>query len=446
VLTLVLGRAGTGKTRYASEDFARRVENGETNLYYIVPEQYSHDAERQLLRTCSDALSLHGEVLSFSRLCSRVFAETGGPAAPVLDKGGRLLYLSRAFDAASDALTHFGGAERKVDFLERLADAVREFKSARVRPEDLERAAQGLDSPLREKLLDLSLIAGSYDALLGTDAADPDDRLNHLARVLTKSKMFCSGRVYFDGFSDFTAQEFQVVETLIAMRADLTVCLTCDGVGGREELFLPSRETALRLTRAAREAGVPVETVELTARPGVRAEELSYIEQNLFAGTAAFYGGQHGAVELRRAATPALECEYAAARVVELIRSGYRRRDIAVAVCDWASYGRLAEDIFTKYGVPVFIGQKTEITRRPPLAVIHCALGLVTGTWDCDGVFSYLRTGMAGLSPEETDELENYALLWDLRGAIWTREDDWTLPTTGYEPDVSGGGKRASGV
>jgi ATP-dependent helicase/nuclease subunit B len=78
MLTLVLGRAGTGKTSYVMDDFKAKAALGRTRLLYIVPEQYSHDAERQLLKICGDSLSLHGEVLSFSRLCSRVFAETGG--------------------------------------------------------------------------------------------------------------------------------------------------------------------------------------------------------------------------------------------------------------------------------------------------------------------------------------------------------------------------------
>ncbi len=440
MLTLVLGRALTGKTRWATDDFARRAENGEKNLYYIVPEQYSHDAERQLLKTCSDALSLHGEVLSFSRLASRVFAETGVPASKTLDRGGRILYMNRAVDAVTDKLAMYGGSERKANFLEMLAEAASEFKSACVTPDDLWRASRSAPSPLREKLRDLSLITGAYDSFFGDDTADPDDRLGHLAQVLTKSTMFCSGRVYFDGFTDFTAQESAVVETLIGMGVDMTVCLTCDGTDGTEEHFEPSRKTALRLLRASSECGVPSEVIEKTAQ-SVRADQLRYIERNLFAARDGAYGGPRGAVELYRADTPAMECEYAAARVLALVRDGYRWRDIAVAMCDFPSYGRMAEDIFSKYGIPVFVGQKTEVTQKPPLALIDGALGLITGRWDCESVFRYLKTGMTGLAREDCDDLENYALLWNLKGAIWTRDEDWTLPTSGYEPDHGGDGQ-----
>ena len=438
MVTLILGRAGAGKTRRVMDDFAGRIKKGDKNLYYIVPEQYSHDAERQLLNGGSDALSLYGEVLSFSRLCSRVFAETGNPSLTTLDKGGKVLYMSRAVDAVSDKLSLYGGLERKEDFLEMLIQAAGEFKSAGIASGELEKLAQTAAAPLNGKLRDLSLILGSYDSLLDEDTGDPDDKLSHLADVLTKSAVFRSACVYFDGFSDFTAQELRIVEKLIQMGTDMTVCLTCDGLYGAEPLFEPARKTAHRLLRAAADCGEQGRVIELAAEPAGRNAALTYIEQNLFSSISLAYDGPSEAVELHRATTPSIECEQAAARVLELVRSGYRWRDIAVAVCDFASFGRLAEDIFTKYGIPVFVGHKTDITQKPPLAVIENALSIITGGWDCDSVFRYLKTGMTGLSTADCDELENYALLWDLKGAVWTRGEDWTYPTSGYEPATDG--------
>ena len=68
MLKLVLGRAGSGKTSQAMGDLKSRMDKEITNLFFIVPEQYSHDAERQLLRSCGDRLSLHGEVKLFAAL------------------------------------------------------------------------------------------------------------------------------------------------------------------------------------------------------------------------------------------------------------------------------------------------------------------------------------------------------------------------------------------
>jgi ATP-dependent helicase/nuclease subunit B len=438
MLTLVLGRAGSGKTSFAMSDFKDRMNRNSRNLFYIVPEQYSHDAERQLLKICGDSLSLHGEVLSFSRLCSRVFAETGSLSAKQLDDGGRLLIMSRAVDAAATALRIYNKPEQKADFLEKLTAIVKEFKSACITPDALESAAAAAASPLKEKLRDLSLITGAYDGFFDRETENPDDRLNRLVGVLRGCSIFESGHIYLDGFSDFTAQEMRVIDELIAMHVDMTVCLTCDGLEGREEIFEAARKTALYIQRAADGSGEATELIEKNACENGKAPELRYLEENLFLFSDNHFGGACRAIEIHTASTPGTECEYAAAKVLALVRSGFRWRDIAVALCDAEAYGSLAENIFEKYDIPVYINKKSDINQKPPIALIDNVFDIITNGWDHASVFRYLKTGMTGIALSDCDELENYVLQWNLRGSIWTREEDWFLPPSGYERDFNG--------
>ncbi|MFQ9410311.1 MAG: hypothetical protein ACLR1T_03675 [Evtepia gabavorous] len=41
-------------------------------------------------------------------------------------------------------------------------------------------------------------------------------------------------------------------------------------------------------------------------------------------------------------------------------------------------------------------------------------------------MFRYLKTGLAGLSLPECDQLENYVLTWDIWGSRWTGAGGWT--------------------
>ncbi len=449
MLTIVLGRAGSGKTSYVMGDFKDRMARQMTNLLYIVPEQYSHDAERQLLKICGDRLSLYGEVLSFSRLCSRVFAQTGGQAAKLLDDGGRLLVMSRAVDAVANKLKIYCKNERKADFLEKLITIAKELKSACISPDALESAAALSKSPLKEKLRDLSLITGAYDGFFNNETANPDDRLSRLAQVIRDCALFETGHIYLDGFSDFTAQEMRVIEELISMNVDMTVCLTCDFItgdridcdtqGGSEEIFESARKTALYLRRMAEKNDVEAEVVVKTSLNDKKDAALTFLEEHLFQYNDGHFDGDCHAVEIFKASTPGTECEYAASKVLELVRRGYRWRDIAVAVCDSDAYGSLAENIFEKYEIPVYINKKSEINQKPPVALIEYAFDIVSNGWDHASVFHYLKTGMTGIEPSDCDELENYVLQWKLRGSIWTRDEDWALPPSGYERDFSGG-------
>ena len=98
MLQIVLGKAGTGKTAAVMARIKDAVDRGLGGRLLIVPEQYSHEAERELCRICGDSLSLYAEVLSFTGLARKLNAELGGGAAPYLDKGGRLLCMALASD------------------------------------------------------------------------------------------------------------------------------------------------------------------------------------------------------------------------------------------------------------------------------------------------------------------------------------------------------------
>ena len=104
MLKLLLGRAGSGKTTAMLRAAARN--GGERRQLILVPEQASHDTERALCAVAGNQVSLYAEVLSFTRLASRVFSqpEVGGVAVPTLDPGGRLLLMYAALKSVSGHL------------------------------------------------------------------------------------------------------------------------------------------------------------------------------------------------------------------------------------------------------------------------------------------------------------------------------------------------------
>ena len=113
MLKLILGRAKSGKTAAIMEEIHRRLDEPD-GAVLLVPEQYSHEAEREMLRICGARLCLGAEVLSFTRLALRVESELGGAPQRVLDAGGRMLCLARAAEAVetSAAKTAAGARNR----------------------------------------------------------------------------------------------------------------------------------------------------------------------------------------------------------------------------------------------------------------------------------------------------------------------------------------------
>ena len=74
MLNLLMGCGKTGKTTAL---FQAMGENGKSRpQVLLVPEQYSHEAERRLCQTLGNGASARAEVLSFTRLWNRVLTQT----------------------------------------------------------------------------------------------------------------------------------------------------------------------------------------------------------------------------------------------------------------------------------------------------------------------------------------------------------------------------------
>ena len=431
VLRFVIGRAGAGKTaaliREIKENMARFVGGN----ILLVPEQYSHEAERELCRVCGDSLSLYAEVLSFSGLARSLETKRGGAAAPWLDQGGRMLCMALALQGVGARLKVYGAAQRRAEMQAMLLKAVDELKTARIDAEGLYAAAAACPDGLGDKLTDLALVLDAFDAVVANGRADPADRLTMLTDAIDAGGLDRDAKVFVDGFIDFTRQEQEVLCAMLRQGVQLTVCLTLDDLYGDSEIFALSRRAARALKDAAEELG---QTVRVTSLEGERADDnaLRFFAEHMFDYTDAEWTGK-APIRLLRARSMSAECEQAAALCLSLVRDGgCRWRDIAIVARGFEDYRGTLESVFRHYGVPLFTASRSDLMAKPLPALIACAYEIIEGGWALDDMVSYLRTGLAGLTESECDELESYLFKWQLRGSAWTRQGDWRQHPEGY--------------
>ena len=171
MLRLFTGRAGTGKTAAVINEIHTAVLKKQGRRLLIVPEQYSHEAERELCRVCGDSMSLYAEVMSFTGLARRIASQQGGGAAPYLDKGGRLLCMALALDGAASRLRVYGSAGRRAETQSALLAAVDSLKAAGVDSGTLYAASENCPGGLGDKLADMALILEAYDAVVANGHA-----------------------------------------------------------------------------------------------------------------------------------------------------------------------------------------------------------------------------------------------------------------------------------
>ena len=435
MLRLMIGRAGCGKT---TELLRRLVEAGKSRpQILLVPEQQSHEMERALCRAGGDGASLYGEVLSFSRLANRIFLAAGGMGEPELDQGGRVLLMHQAVQAAAGGLRVYARPSRKPAFLTALLATLDELKSGCVAPEQLRKAGEEAEGPDGDKLRDLGLICGTYDALAAQIAWDPRDRLTRAADKLKETPWAEGMDVWLDGFTDFTPQQLQLLRLLLRQAHSVTAALTCDHLEDNEGgtgIFSPARRTGASLLRLAQLERVPSQVETIQPPEGVRAPALAFLEEHLFAQKPPAYPHPAaGEVCLYSALTPRGEVERTAAEILRLVREeGLRFREIGVAARNFERYSGLIQSVFSRYGIPVFCSAMTDILEKPVLALVTAALDTLAGGYRYEDLFRYLKTGLTWMEAEDRDFLENYALKWNLYGSRWTQSKPWTMHPKGY--------------
>ena len=433
MLTLLYARAGQDirgelLERMGGSTARRRV--------LLAPEQYSHESERAMCAALGGGASMACEVLSFTRLAGRLTDAAGGGAAPMLDAGGRMLLMYAALRTVSDALSVYRAPSRKPAFLTGLLATVDECRSYRVAPEALIAAGEELGGRQGDKLRDLGLICAAYQAMEAAGAADPRGRLDRLAVQLRDTRWGAGMAFYVYGFTDFTPQEEAVLAQLMA-QGELTAAFVCGSGDDPSGIFQPALRAAKRLERLARENAVSVREETLN-RPLPRHPSLAFLEGNLFGpGPEAPWAGAC-AVTRAAAASPRQEVEWCAAEILRLLREeGLRCRDIAVCARRLEGYGQLIESVFARYGIPVFLSAMEDVLEKPVLALVTSALAAAAEDYPYEELFRYLKTGLTGLTDQERDLLENYALTWDLKGSAWTRKKPWDMHPEGYGREFS---------
>ena len=429
MLRIWMGRANTGKSARVLERI--RAQGAEALL--LSPEHASHQAEVELCRICGPAGARYAEVLSFRLLASRVLERTGGLSDGTLDAGGKLLMMQLALQEVVSQLTVYARPSRKAPFLQELVTLCDELIACRVQPEDLGGAVPALEGLSGEKVRDLSIIYAAYLARLRCGGEDRRDLMEKLLERLEESEYAAGKDVYLDGFTYFTAQEMKLIAILL--RAARSVTVTLLGDGGELEIFQQGVRARDRLARLAAECGVPWEVEVLSPKEPESA--LAYLPDHFF-GRIRRWEGDCGGVTLCRAESMFTETEYVAAKILELVRSGrYRFRDIAVAARNLDEYAATIENVFERYGVPVYLSRRSDVLEKPVLSLLAGALDAVAGGYEYEDMFRWLKTGLAGLTDGECDRLENYAIAWDIHGSMWIRDADWTANPDGWREEFT---------
>lgn len=437
-LRFIFGRSGSGKSKFCMENIKKSVLNNESDkkIIYLVPEQFTFQADKNLVYTLGERGIHKVQVLSFTRMAQSILGQVGGITRLHMNSSGRNMLLYKILEEVKGELRIFSRASKQQGFVNVMSDVISELKRYNISPEELNIVLNQIkdNEVLKEKLQDINLIFSKFENYLHKAYIDTEDELMLLVEKLKENSIYDGAEVWIDEFSTFTPLQYSVIEQLFikAERVNITLttdCLTNGGETDSTDVFMPVKNTENKIVDLAARNNIlyekPICLDEEVPFRFKQSKEIAHLEKYFFHFPYHVYSGGNKDISIFRGLNMYSEVRNMASCIIKLIReNNLRFKDIAVVTRNLENYEKLVEAIFTEYNIPYFIDKRRDINGNPLIILLNSVMEIFIRNWSYETVFRYLKTGLIDIKREEIDIIENYVLSNGIRGRKWL-EDEW---------------------
>ncbi len=436
MLKIITGRAKTGKSEYCSREFARSaVSQGAVSAsgmpqfglsmkpsYYIVPEQYTVEAEKRILAldNMKNRALMGSEVLSFRRLSHRILGKYGGLSERMMSRRERTIILTAAIRDVSDRLEYYSGILGKpseilsmMAFFDELEAYNPDVDSLTGKLELLIDQSSGLR---KAKLTDALIIFTEYINAINKSFTTSSRALEKACSLARENGFFSGLSVWVDEFTGFTDSELSMVSCMLESGAEVTVSLCTSREN--EPVFYAIDRTLDRLKEMAVNAGSGFSVSDISEILPPETDRRDNIIRSLERAYTALkpeplpmQAQSPGfPVEIFTAQDQYTEILYAADKIAALVEEGFSYSDIVVAVRDVGDYSGYVGPVFSARSIPFFIDDVRNIYSNPAVATVRAIIDLYVNNMERKDVCALLKNGMIVNDRSRQDELENYIL------------------------------------
>ena len=179
---------------------------------------------------------------------------------------------------------------------------------------------------------------------------------------------------------------------------------------GKDGLFALTYKTYETLFKAAKDNDIEMQKDIICERNHRFADKpgLLHLERNLFRYPFDTYPEIPGELDLYEAADTEDEVRHLAMNIRELLFNGAQYREMAVITGNIESYENHILRTFSDFDIPVYIDKTRAIVLNPFVEYTKSLLRMIQKNFDRDSVIRFLRSGIAGFDPDDTDIFENF--------------------------------------
>ena len=386
---------------------------------WIVPAQYTLQAEIEVMTRLNLPGSFLIDVLSPGRLQGRIFERAGLPAQTVFDERGKCMVLAALLEEEKDnLLVYRSTAQNSAPGLAaKMSVLIAAFKRSGKSPEEILLSAEAMgEGPARDKLLDAARIYAAYTSRMAGELADAEDVSREMCAKMARARVLQGKHVFVSGFDVITptfAEELAQIETLCA---SLTLFVETDKNAAPDGyLYAPVNLSIQRLSKMLEEKGLTFEQERPTSVLDA-PDDLQLLESHLFALGVPSASGVPEHISLHAISGRRQEVHAAAAEMRKLARQGADCAQMAVVYPKGSGYAALLENILPMYGLQAYVAEKRPAGAHPLCRFVLSALNTASGSWKTSDVLECAQSGFMGVSDEASDALAAYCEGADVRG------------------------------
>lgn len=431
-VNIIAGRVGYGKTSKALDLAIKEAQkNNDKPIVFLVPEKYTYEMQKKLSEKLidNDDKNMRLNILSFTSLSEDVFSFTEGLIDTKLNDSGRSMITLRAIDKQAKNLKLYKNASSKLGIMEKILDSINEFKKFNILPEQIEEISLNTkddDENLCLKLEEISKIYKSYDEILHKSFLDNEDYMHKLINNIDDYSELNDATVFFDEFTVFTPNQFEVIKKIIKKAKDVYISLTVDAntVYRETGLFSKTNYVYKNIIDYCKEENVEYKTYALENK-SVKSREILHLEKNYPNITVEKYTENVENITVRAFSNNYKEIQYLASEITNLIkRDGYRYRDITVVSRNIEDYSYIIESIFSNYGIKYFIDGNVSANLNPIITLILSVLEMKNRGYTYESMFRYFKCGLLEVDNYKISQLENFVIENGISGKKWFKDFD----------------------
>ena len=405
MLRLIVSPPGTGKTSCVTEKIKADAGNLKSSApVLIVPEQNHFETERMIYKKLGARIFARTEILSFTKLASKIVSENSENKAYAEDTIREITMLKTVCELREKL--KFYKQSDSPDFATRMLSAISAFQREGTSPEELLKASEEMKSSrLKNKIADLVLIYGRYTEAITENYSDRQDEIRIAASLALQHKYFEGKSIYIDGFDGFTGGQFLLLEAALTQASSLVLTLTADKSDSADPRYVTSVKLAEKLKEAAKKRNV--KTITESPEPYLP-------ERNPKDNTEIFLLPDVYA-----------ESNFVAAKIRELITAGgYYQSEIAVLN---PPSPRALEGAFSAYGITAFSDIPVSVIEKPMVRFIITVLEAVQGT--PGAVLNIIKSGFLRVSGgQKRTQRPQIKLITQIAREMKIDGEDWYKP------------------